>query len=128
VCLHGEHQENFTLPCLHVLFALCVFFYISFYFFLILYIILYRAYNCCLLSHLVQEFHLHVANPVLVRVPLNATDTLYGLRAWRMPYLRQLEECGYNLAASPRASAEDMAKTFPHTDKRISVVSSFVVE
>jgi hypothetical protein len=44
-----------------------------------------------------------------------------------MPYLRQLEECGYNLAASPRASAEEMVKTFPHTDKRISVVSSCVV-
>lgn len=79
---------------------------------------------CC---HMWYEFHSYLANPVLVRVLLNATDTLKGLRAWLMPYLRQLVECGYNMAASPRASAEEMDKTFPHIYKRIFVVSSCVV-
>lgn len=128
VCLYGEHQKIFTLSCLHVFFFCIIRVCLHFLLFLFnLFIILYRVYSCCLLSHLVQEFHWYLANPVLVRVLINATDTLHSLCAWRMPYLRQLEECGYNLAASPRASAEEMYKTFPHTDKRIYVVSNSVV-
>jgi hypothetical protein len=50
------------------------------YFFFSLYIILYRAYSCSLLSHLVQDFHWYLANPVLVRVLLNTTDTLHEAR------------------------------------------------
>jgi hypothetical protein len=120
VCLHAEHKENITMSCLHI----CMHYFYLFTFFLNLYVTLYRSYSSLLLSHLVQQFHWYLANAVLVRVQLHATDTLYGLRVWRMPYLRRLEECGYNSSASPHASADEMDSTFPHTDKRISLVSN----
>jgi hypothetical protein len=115
----STRKASLCLVCMFCLHCVCLFTFSFGFFFFSLHIILYRAYSRCLLSHLVQNFHWYLANPVLVRVLLNMTDTIHGLRAWRMPYLRQLEECSYNLAASPRASAEEMDKTLPHTYKRI---------